>query len=129
MRQTLTFSSFRCYWMCYNICFCFFSWYFYRNYQFCVGLKSCAITTAIRKYKSIIKTKEEAWHLLLLAKIKLNNTDVLIFRTLIHSCVSHDEFVSVNNLEIVLKEYDGIKEKNKNFKDFNSLSKILLIHV
>ena len=67
--------------------------------------------------------------MLLLAKIKLNNTDVLIFRTLIHSCVSHDEFVSVNNLEIVLKEYDGIKEKHKNFKDFNSLSKILLIHV
>ena len=37
--------------------------------------------------------------------------EVLISKTLIDSNISHDEFVSVNN---VLKEYDDIKGEIKN---------------
>ena len=44
------------------------------------------------------------------AKTKLNNLEVLVFRTLIDWHISNDEFVSVNNL---LKEYDDIKEEIK----------------
>ena len=43
----------------------------------------------------------------MLAKAKLNTVEVLISKTLIDSSISHDEFVSVNN---VLKEYDHMKE-------------------
>ena len=46
----------------------------------------------------------------MLAKTKLN-TIVLISRALIHSNISHDKFVSVNN---TLEEYDDIKEEIKN---------------
>ena len=47
---------------------------------------------------------------MLLGKDKLNTTDVLISEALIDSCISHDEFVSVNN---VLREYDTMDEKIK----------------
>ena len=47
----------------------------------------------------------------MLAKPKLNIIEVLISRALIDSNISHDEFVSVNN---VLKEYDDIKGEIKN---------------
>ena len=43
----------------------------------------------------------------MLAKAKLNTVEVLVSKTLIDSSISHDEFVSVNN---VLKEYDYMKE-------------------
>ena len=45
---------------------------------------------------------------MLLAKTKWNIINVLISKTLINSNISHDEFVSVNN---VLKEYGGMKEE------------------
>ena len=51
--------------------------------------------------------------MLLIAKTKLNSIDALIFRVLIDSYISHDEFVLVNN---VLKEYDNMK-LFKSFKD------------
>ena len=45
-----------------------------------VGLKSCAITARIKKYKSIIKQKNENLdEILLIAKKKLNTIVVLIF--------------------------------------------------
>ena len=43
---------------------------------------------------------------MLLGKDKINIIKVLISKTVIGSYISHDEFVSVNN---VLKEYDEIK--------------------
>ena len=49
--------------------------------------------------------------MVLLVKTKLNNVKVLISNALIHSNISHDKFVSVNN---VLKEYNDMKEKIKN---------------
>ena len=74
-----------------------------------VGLKICAITAGIKKYKSIIKKKKKHDKIVLLGKDKLNTIEVLISKTLIHSYTSHDEFVSINN---VLREYNEMKTKN-----------------
>ena len=48
---------------------------------------------------------------MLLGKDKLNTIEVLIFKTLIDSYISRDEFVSVHN---VLREYDEMKQEKKN---------------
>ena len=50
----------------------------------------------------------------MLAETKLNTEEVLISKALIDSNISHDEFVSVNN---VLKEYDDMKEEIKTSND------------
>ena len=77
-----------------------------------IGLKICAITARIRKYKSIIKKKKKKHDkIVLLAKSKSNRIEVLIFKVLIDSNISHDEFVSINNS---LKESYDIKEEIKN---------------
>ena len=79
-----------------------------------VGLKICAITAAIKMYKSIIKKKEKKHDkMVLLAKPKLNSTDVLTSKASIDSYISHDEFVLINN---VLTEYDDMKKEIKNLK-------------
>ena len=59
----------------------------------------------------------------MLAKSKLSSIEVLVFKTLIDSVISHDKFVLKNN---VLKEYNEIKEEIKKFKDLSSSSKILV---
>ena len=71
-----------------------------------VGLKFCAIAAEIKKYKLIIKKKNHD-KIVLLAKTKLNITEVLISKGFTDSYISHDEFVSVNN---VLREYDDMKK-------------------
>ena len=60
-----------------------------------VGLKICAITAGIKKYKSIIKKKNKKHEkIVLLAKTKSNSIKVLISRTLIDSnYISLNEFV------------------------------------
>ena len=64
----------------------------------------CAITAGIKKYESIIKKKKEKHDkIVLVAKSKLNNIEVLISIPLIDSVISLDEFVLINN---VLKEYN-----------------------
>ena len=74
----------------------------------------CAITAVIKKYQSIIKKKKKKHNkIVLLAKSKLNRIKVLISEALIHSVISHDEFVTINN---VLKEYYEMKEEIKNLK-------------
>ena len=50
----------------------------------------------------------------MLVKSKLNSIEVLISKALIDSNVSHDEFVSINN---VPKEFDNIKEEMKNYNN------------
>ena len=47
----------------------------------------------------------------MLEKTKLNTAEVLIFKALIDSNISNDEFALIN---IVLKEYDNIKKETKN---------------
>ena len=57
----------------------FFSWHSYRNYKFCNRVKNLLITAEIKKYKSIIKKKKKKHDkIVLLAKSKLNSTEVLI---------------------------------------------------
>ena len=49
----------------------------------------------------------------MLGKDKLNTIEVIISKSLIDSYISHDEFVSVNN---VLREYNEIKGEIKNLE-------------
>ena len=50
----------------------------------------------------------------MLAKTKLNSIEILIYEALINWYISHDKFVSVNN---VFKEHDDVKEENINLKN------------
>ena len=63
-------------------------------------------------YKSVIK-KEKKKHdkILLLGKDKLNTVEVLISKALIDFYISHDKFVSVNDIFV---EYYEMKEEIKN---------------
>ena len=66
-----------------------------------IGLKICAITAGIRKYKSVLKKNEKKHDkIVLLAKSK----------ALTDSNISHDEFVLINN---VLKEFYDMKKEIK----------------
>ena len=77
-----------------------------------IGLKPYAITAGIKRYKSIIKKKKQKHDkMVLLAKGKLNSIEVLIYKALIDSNTSHDEFLLKNTL---LKEYDDMKKEKKN---------------
>ena len=77
-----------------------------------VGIKICAITSGIKRYKSVIKKKKKKHDkIVLLGKDKLNTIEVLISKSLIDLCIGHDEFVSVNN---VLREYFEMKKEIKN---------------
>ena len=76
-----------------------------------VGLKIFAVTTEIKKYKSIIKKKKKKYEeIVLLGKTKLNTLEILISKALVDSCISHDEFVSLIN---VLRKYNEVKEEIK----------------
>ena len=63
-----------------------------------VGIKCSAAGIKICiKYKSIVKKKEKKHDKIVLSeKDELNTIEVLIFKAIIDSYVSHDEFVSVN---------------------------------
>ena len=56
----------------------------------------------------------------MLAKDKLSTIEVLVSKAIIDSYISHDEFVSMND---VLKEYDDMKKTIKNTNTFNSVNK------
>ena len=77
-----------------------------------VGLNICAITAEIKKYRSITKKKKKKHDkIVLLGKSKLNSIEIQISKALIDWYISHDEFVSVNN---VLREYNKMKEETEN---------------
>ena len=61
----------------------------------------------------IKKKKKKHDKIILLPKFKLNRMEVLISKSLIDSNISHNEFVSINN---VLKEYEEMKDETKNLK-------------
>ena len=72
------------------------------------------ISARIKKYKSNIRLKEKKHdQTVLSAKTELKKIEVWISRALIDSNISHDEFVSVND---VLREYGGMKEAIENLK-------------
>ena len=55
------------------------------------GLKICATTAVIKKYKSIIKKKKKKHDkIVFLAKNKLNRIEVLISKALLDSYISHE---------------------------------------
>ena len=67
--------------------------------SFAVGIKICAITAVIKKYKLTIKKKRKKHDkIALLGKANLENIEVLISKTLIDLNSSHDKFVPVNNV-------------------------------
>ena len=69
------------------------------------AIKIFAIAVKIKNYQSLIKKKEHD-KIVLLAKTKLNNAEVLISKVLIDSNIGRDEFV-----DYVLKEYNEMKEE------------------
>ena len=79
-----------------------------------IGLKICAITAGVKKYKSIIKKKKKKHDkIVFIAKYKLKKMKVLISKSLIDSVISHDQFVLIND---VLKKYNEMKEQIKHLK-------------
>ena len=56
----------------------------------------------------------------MLAKSKLNSIEALIFKALINSNISHEEFVLIKNM---LKEYYHMRVETKKTKELISLSK------
>ena len=59
--------------------------------SYAIGLKICAITSGIKKYKLIIKKKKKKHDkLVLLGKSKLSSMEILISKVLIDSVISHD---------------------------------------
>ena len=80
-----------------------------------IGVKICVITAGIKKYQSTIKKKRKKHDkIVLLAKSKLSSIEVFIYKALIDSNISHDEFVLINN---VLKKLYDMKEEIKNSND------------
>ena len=57
-----------------------------------VGLKICAVTSGIKKYKSIIKKKKKHDKTVLVEKTKSDAIEVLVSKALINS------YISVNNV-------------------------------
>ena len=79
-----------------------------------VGLKICVTTAGIKKYKSLNnKKKNKHDKIVLSVKTNLKTIEFLISKVLIDLNITHDEFVSINN---VLKEYNGTKEEIKILK-------------
>ena len=77
-----------------------------------VGMKICAITAGIKRYKSIINKKRKKYdEIELSAKTKSSAIEVLIYKALHDSCINHEEFFSVSN---VLREYNEIIGEIKN---------------
>ena len=59
------------------------------------GLKIYAITAEIKKYKTIIKKRKNKHDkIVLLAKTELNSVAILIFKALINSDISHNDYSS-----------------------------------
>ena len=84
-----------------------------------VGLKICAITAEIKKYKSIVNKKQKKQkktkkkkddQIVLFGKTKSKTIEVLISKALSGSDISQDDFISVNH---VLKENNVMKEAFK----------------
>ena len=76
-----------------------------------IALQICAKTSGIQKYKRIIKNKmKNKDKIVLLPTSQLNRIEVLIFKALSNSNISHDEFVLMNN---VLRKLYDMKEESK----------------
>ena len=63
-----------------------------------VGIKICANSAGIQKYKSTMKNKRQNDKIVFLGKDKLNTIAVMISKALINSYIGHNELHSVNNV-------------------------------
>ena len=71
----------------------------------------------IKKYESIIeKKKNKHDQIVLPGKSKSNGIEVLIYKTLIDSDSSHDEFPLINNVLTEFKSMESKKSKSCNNK-------------
>ena len=70
-----------------------------------VGIPVGIANSAVETIKTIIK-KMKKKHDKIVLWAKTNSIEVLVSKALIDSCISNNEFVSVNN---VLREYDDMK--------------------
>ena len=61
------------------------------------------------------KKKKKHDKIVLLGKKKLDTIEVLIFKSLINSYISHGKFIPANN---VLREYNEMKEEIENPETF-----------
>ena len=78
------------------------------------GITIGTITAEFNKYKSIIKKKKKKHDkTVFLPKFKLNKIEVLFFKSLIVSVISHDEFLLTNNVLKIKRN----KRRNKKSKD------------
>ena len=85
------------------------------NVRSVVGIKICAISAGIKKYKSIVKKKRKKYNkIMFLGKAKLDTIKVLISNALIDAHIRLDEFVSINK---VFRESNEMKEKFKNLQN------------
>ena len=65
--------------------------------SYAIGLKICAITAVIKRYKLIIqKNKKKHDKIVLLAETKLNNIYILSSKSLIDSNIYHNDFVLID---------------------------------
>ena len=76
--------------------------------------KVCKPLNSIEHLLIVISTIVLLSKIILLAKSKLNVTEVLIAKVLIDSNISHDEFVLIND---VLKEFYDMNKEIKNSND------------
>ena len=76
-----------------------------------VGIKVFAITSGIKKCKSIIRKKKKKHdRIVLLGRPKLDTFEILLLKALIDSFIRHDKFVSVDSM---LREYNEMEEEMK----------------
>ena len=67
--------------------------------SYAIGLKTCVIIAGIKKNKLIVKkNKKKHDKILSLVKSKLKSVDFLVFKALIDSNISHNEFVLLNKV-------------------------------
>ena len=68
--------------------------------SFVIGLKICAITVGVKKYKSIIqKKKKKHDEIVMLANPISNSMELKISNDLTDSLISHYKFILLNNVE------------------------------
>ena len=78
-----------------------------------IGLKTCVITAGIKKYKSITKTKKRS----MIKQYHQQNLNLTAQKFLTDLNISHDEFVTINNVRKEFYDMMGeIEKSNDNEK-------------
>ena len=112
LNRVFSYFGFCCQWLGFDICICFISWHFDRNYEFWSRYKNLKITAGIKNLSvSYQEKKKKHEKIVLLVKKEINTIKIIISKVLVDSYISYDKFVSVNN---VSREYNEMKQEMKN---------------